>query len=135
MTPPKHGRPGTPAMPFPRPDPWPPCRFTKGDLVRSKLEMAVANRLTRAKIPFEREFRFHPVRRWRADFLVEPMILIEVEGGLFTAQSGHRSAAGVMRDIEKGNEAVALGYRLVRVSQVDLASGNRWLEIVRQLRG
>ncbi len=40
-------------------------------------------------IGFEQEYKFHPTRRWRADFLIShTKILIEVEGGF-----GHRTAA------------------------------------------
>src|SRR4051812_40706652 len=45
--------------------------------------------------PLEREVRFHPTRRWRFDFVViGTKVAIEVQGGLNSAQSGHRSRQG-----------------------------------------
>jgi hypothetical protein len=43
--------------------------------------------------PLEREFRFHPKRRWRADFAHLPSrSLIEIEGGIWI-QGRHNRAA------------------------------------------
>jgi hypothetical protein len=102
---------------------------------QSSLELVVANRLERAGVSFDNEFKFHPTRRWRADFIVFPNILIEVEGGLNKPNSGHRSYTGIHRDIEKQNEAVAMGFKPVRVTVEDLEGRNRWLEVVLILLG
>lgn len=102
---------------------------------QSDLEGLVDNRLRCAGLSFDREFKFHSERRWRADFLVFPNILIEVEGGLNRPNSGHRSYVGIHRDIEKQNEAVALGYRPVRVTRKDLEGDDRWLQVVLSLLG
>lgn len=89
--------------------------------------MRVAARLAYEGIDFEPEFRFHPTRKWRADFHVPPLILVEVEGGVYHARSGHRSVTGILRDIEKYNASAALGYRIIRVSEKDLHGPNQWL--------
>ena len=56
---------------------------------QSPAEMLLAVQLEQAHIPFEREYRFHPDRKWRADFMVgqdmawpvRGRYLIEIEGG------------------------------------------------------
>lgn len=77
----------------------------------------------------EEEFRFHPVRRWRADFVHhESMTLIEVEGGHWLGNSGklnpktgkpmkgrHTSGKGFEDDCEKYLEAALLGYKVIRL--------------------
>lgn len=90
---------------------------------------------------FTREFKFHPVRRWRADFAIyrsdesDPCCLVEVEGGIYTPRSGHRSVSGYLRDVEKYNEIAAAGLLLIRVTEKDLnrkaaPNQDRWLEIL-----
>ena len=44
--------------------------------------------------PLEREFRFHPERKWRADFAhIESRTLIEIEGGIYIEGGGPTIAA------------------------------------------
>ena len=71
----------------------------------------------------EKEFRFHPPRRWRADFAHLPTrTLIEVEGGIFI-QGRHNRAVGFLGDIEKYFEAALAGWRVLRLSERELTSG------------
>ena len=67
----------------------------------------------------ECEYRFHPTRKWRADFAhVESCTLIEVEGGIHIAGGGrHNRAAGFLADLEKYLEAVLAGWRVVRLAE------------------
>ena len=61
------------------------------------------------------EFRFHPVRKWRADYYHETSTtLIEIEGGL-QMLGGHNKAAGFIKDAEKYNAAESMGFRLFRL--------------------
>jgi len=65
---------------------------------------------------FEREYRFHPTRRWRFDFAwVEPRVALEVEGSVW-ARGRHTRGKGYLGDIEKYNEAVLEGWKLLRVA-------------------
>lgn len=60
------------------------------------------------------EFRFHPSRRWSADFAIPSRkLLVEIEGGVWSG-GRHTSGAGFMGDMEKYNAAAALGYRVLR---------------------
>lgn len=65
--------------------------------------------------PLLREFMFHPVRKWRADFThVESRTLIEIEGGIHI-RGRHNTAAGFTEDCEKYLEAVLHGWRVIRL--------------------
>jgi len=70
----------------------------------------------------EREFRFHPTRRWRADFAhLESRTLIEIEGGIYV-NGRHNRAAGFAADLEKYLEACLDGWRVVRLGPNELTS-------------
>jgi very-short-patch-repair endonuclease len=59
-----------------------------------------------------REFQFHPVRRWRADFAWQDQkILVEIQGGLYGRFKG-RHVTQVEADYEKINAAQVIGYRV-----------------------
>jgi very-short-patch-repair endonuclease len=69
----------------------------------------------------EREYRFSPARRWRADYCHLPTrTLIELEGGIFSG-GRHTRAAGFAGDCDKYNAAAMLGYTVLRLAtgQVD----------------
>lgn len=60
------------------------------------------------------EHKFHPTRRWRFDFAdLENKIAIECEGGIWTS-GRHTRGAGFSNDTEKYNQAVLLGWRVLR---------------------
>lgn len=62
------------------------------------------------------EYRFHPTRKWRFDFSwPDHLVALEVDGGLFI-QGGHTRGAGHWRDMDRQNEAVLLGWRVLRVT-------------------
>ena len=72
-------------------------------------------------LPDEREFKFHPVRRWRVDFCYpELMLAVEIEGGEWVNGRHNRALA---KDAEKYNELVLLGYRLLRFTGSQLKNG------------
>lgn len=87
----------------------------------STAETLLAFQLRAMRIEHEREFAFCPGRRWRADFRIRDL-LVEVEGGAWTG-GRHVRGAGFEADCEKYAEAVALGYRVLRVTPGMVDSG------------
>ena len=91
----------------------------------------------------EREVRFAPPRRWRADFFWpknprvfaanyakgwEPTAL-EIEGGVWTS-GRHTRGSGFLKDAEKYNTMAAMGIRLIRLTPQQVKAGElkQWLE-------
>ncbi|HBM2013199.1 TPA: hypothetical protein LUJ78_003785, partial [Acinetobacter baumannii] len=71
----------------------------------SEGETVLATQLKACKISFEQEYKFHPSRKWRADFLITgTKILIEVEGGIWSG-GRHTRGKGYLGDMEKYNSA------------------------------
>ena len=69
---------------------------------------------TQTGIAWATEYRFHPTRKWRFDYANEQFkIAIEIEGGVWTG-GRHVSGSGFIGDMEKYNEAVVLGWKLLR---------------------
>lgn len=73
--------------------------------------------------PPAREYRFHPVRRWRFDWAwpVEKVAL-EYEGGTFT-DGDHVRGPGYEKDCEKYSEAAIFGWCVIRVTNNMVADG------------
>jgi very-short-patch-repair endonuclease len=66
------------------------------------------------------EFKFHGLRKWRADFAIpSKRLLIEIDGGIFSG-GRHTRGAGFLADMEKMNNATMLGYRVLRYSPQQL---------------
>ena len=82
---------------------------------RSELEWRLLNRIEHAGLPMPTpEHRFAPPRRWRFDFAwVEQWVAVEVEGGTWTS-GRHVRGAGYDNDCEKYDEAVLMGWRILR---------------------
>ncbi len=79
-------------------------------------------RLTGLPTP-EREYRFHPRRRWRFDFAwPRYMLAVEVDGGIYS-RGRHVRGAGFERDAEKRNAAVMAGWRVLHFTPRQVKSG------------
>lgn len=86
----------------------------------------------------EREWRFHPDRKWQFDLAYpEVKVAFEVEGANFPFRDPktgemtvgrHLRGKGYERDIEKYNEAALLGWKVIRTTgdQIDDGSFARW---------
>ncbi len=86
-------------------------------------ESILANQLRDLKISFEQEYKFHPKRKWRADFLiVGKKILVEVEGGVWSG-GRHTRGKGYIGDMEKYNAAVVMGFQVLRFSTEQVKTG------------
>lgn len=61
------------------------------------------------------EWKFHPKRKWRFDFAWPDLKLaVELHGAIFSKyRSGHQ-ASGHIRDMEKINSAVELGWKVLQ---------------------
>lgn len=95
----------------------------KTERVVSEGEATLAQHLRAHGVSFEQEFKFHPDRKWRADFhIIGHKLLVEVEGGIWSG-GRHTRAKGYIGDMEKYNAAVALGYRVLRFSTEQVKSG------------
>jgi hypothetical protein len=82
-----------------------------------------------------REYRFHPVRRWRFD-LAWPAFWVaaEIEGGYATG-GRHVRPKGFLGDLEKYTEAACLGWRILRLTPRQLARGELVDLLRRALQG
>lgn len=71
----------------------------------------------------EREYRFHPVRRWKFDYAYpEYQIAIEIEGGAWIG-GRHVRGKGYISDMEKYNEATRFNWRLFRFTPQQAVNG------------
>ena len=104
---------------------------------RTELEDRLAEQLDAVKIPYQREFYFAKhLRRpttgrpymYKADFFIEPNILVEVEGGIWTG-GRHTQPKGFIADIEKYNLATKIGYRLIRAHRGSIKDGSTLTDI------
>jgi len=70
-------------------------------------------------IPFETEYRFHKVRRFRFDVAI-PKYRIAVEyEGIVSGRSRHTTLKGYTGDCEKYNIAVKEGWRVLRYTALN----------------
>lgn len=100
--------------------------------VKNDYKAEFEQQLSLVKIQVVREFFFHPLRKWRCDWIVkDTRVLVEFEGGLFKKRAaGHNSVTGILRDIEKYNEAALLGFTVIRIAPNHVRSGEalKWVE-------
>lgn len=110
-------------------------RSVKGQRVQSVGEVTLARDLRALKINFEQEYKFHPERNWRADFLVTgTKILIEVEGGIWSG-GRHTRGKGFIADMEKYNAAAVMGFKVLRFDTQQVKSGLAIKQIENLVRG
>lgn len=71
-----------------------------------------------------REYRFHPVRRWRFDLCWpdKGLVALEVEGGIWN-NGRHTRGLGFLKDMEKYNAATMMGWRVFRVTPQQIKEG------------
>ena len=62
---------------------------------------------------FDRRIPNRQKKRYRYDFIWDAeRVLIEIQGGLYMAKSGHNTGKGITRDINKVNLATLEGYKI-----------------------
>lgn len=96
----------------------------------SDAEKALADALAEEPVPgwdLTTEYRFHPVRKWRFDFAFPSVRLaIEVDG------RGHFRGNHIT-DYEKQNEAVRLGWRVLRFPAGQKKKAAEWAALIREV--
>ena len=74
---------------------------------------------TRQPVPV-REYRFHPIRKWRFDIAWPSLKLaVELHGAVFAA-GRHTRGIGLTNDCEKMNSAIFLGWSVLVYTSLDL---------------
>lgn len=77
----------------------------------------------------QREYQFHPKRRWKFDFAwPQLMIAVEIEGGTYTG-GRHVRPEGFRKDCEKYNAAALMGWMVLR-GDVKMVKNNVLLDTV-----
>ena len=90
---------------------------------QSRLEVTLALHMRAAGLNPEREYRFHPPRRWRFDFaFLDKKVAIECEGGTWT-NGRHVRGSGFEKDVEKYNQAAIDGWIVLRFTGRMIADG------------
>uniref|UniRef100_A0A6M3L749 DUF559 domain-containing protein n=1 Tax=viral metagenome TaxID=1070528 RepID=A0A6M3L749_9ZZZZ len=84
------------------------------------------------KLPIpEKEYRFAPPRRWRADYFfandVSPLA-VEIEGGLFS-WGRHVRGKGAIADMAKYNQLSIMGISLLRFTPQQVEKGEAALMV------
>lgn len=91
----------------------------RGDKEKGKLEWALKVFCDEHGYTYEREYKFHPIRKWRYDYFIpELKAAIEYEG-LMSEKSGHTTITGYTSDTEKYNAANALGHKVLRYTALN----------------
>jgi very-short-patch-repair endonuclease len=81
---------------------------------------------------FVREYRFHPVRKFRFDFAwPERKIAVEIDGGTW-ARGRHTQGAGFARDAVKNNLALMDGWRVFHFD-ADMVKSTAAIEFMREV--
>ena len=83
----------------------------------------------------EREFRFHPTRRFRFDFawpLRRRPLAVEIEGGV-RMMGRHQRPGGFADDLVKYRAAMQLGWDVLRFSGAEVRDGTAVREIAAML--
>lgn len=98
-------------------------------------EAALSFQLKVCGIPAEREYRFHPIRKWRFDFAIPDKRLgIEIEGGSWIS-GRHNRGSGFEADCVKYSEAAILGWRIIRATTGQVERGEALIWIKQALGG
>ena len=92
--------------------------------MRSDLEEALALQIKLAGLPEpEREYRFCPDRKWRADLAwPKQMVIVECQGGLWVGGK-YVTGMGQEKMCEKYSVAASLGFRVLPISRKMIQSG------------
>ena len=97
---------------------------------KSNLEQTLLFHMQAVGLHPEREYRFHPVRKWRFDFAFpDRKIAIECEGGTWMKKGGHTTGVGFEKDCYKYNTAAIEGWTVLRFTGAMIRSGDALTQI------
>ena len=100
----------------------------------SALEEKLAFHFRCSNLEPEREYRFHPERKWRFDFAFPAAkVAVECEGGVFV-QGRHNRGASMLADMEKYNAAAELGWAVLRYGKQHIWGGAALAQVERVLK-
>lgn len=102
----------------------------------SELEFAFETQLKMMSYPIpEREYKFHPDRRFRFDFAwPDYKTALEVEGGVWMKRGRHTTGSGFTSDAVKYNLAAIDGWLVLRVTGQMVKNGEAIGFLERALR-
>lgn len=102
---------------------------------KSRLESRMEIQLEQEGLgPFAREYRWHPQRKWRADFAwPAKRVMLEVEGAVWTG-GRHTFGSGFRDDAIKYAEAALAGWLVIRASPDMVRDRTALHLVVRALR-
>lgn len=97
----------------------------------SELERELARQIHAARLPAPVEqYRFHPSRKYRADFCwIQQRLIVEVQGGVWSG-GRHTRGRGYIEDCERMVLAQLIGWRVLYVCATHIKSGKAlaWIE-------
>lgn len=104
-------------------------------MTKSHIEEEFALQLRALKLNgWEREYKFHPVRKWRFDFYFpQKKLAVECEGGVWV-NGRHNTGVGMVKDMEKYNAAVEMGISILRFAAHMVKSGEAVAQVERMLK-
>jgi very-short-patch-repair endonuclease len=78
----------------------------------------------------QQEYRFHPVRKWRADLAwPQQKLIVEIDGGIYS-QGRHTRGKGYTADCEKLNAALVSGFHVFRFTTEMVEDGSA-IEVIK----
>lgn len=87
-------------------------------MTQASNEKLILHIILNAEFPegLEVEYKFHPERKWRFDYAYpKKKIAFEYEG-LFSRKSRHTTKSGYTEDCRKYNAAIAMGWKIFRIT-------------------
>lgn len=87
----------------------------KGGKAKAEMELVIKGLFP----DYQKEYKFAPDRKFRADFYCPEIKCIIEYDGLFSDKSRHTGVVGFSKDQEKMNLATVLGYKVLRYSAMN----------------
>ena len=81
----------------------------------------------------ERQYKFHPTRKYRADFAFpQYKVLVEIQGGSYT-RGAHHTPKGYSQNCLRQIEATILGWRMIYFDTILMKNPNRCVELTEKV--